>query len=47
MTLGGWICMSVAVGSISILTFWCCFKVLTDRNDQQEMADPFDFYEDD
>lgn len=46
MTCGGWICMSIAVSSIFILTFWCCWKVVTNRDDQSEIPDPFELYDD-
>lgn len=29
MTIGGWICMLLAIGVVSGLFIWCCFKVLT------------------
>ncbi|MBQ2821436.1 MAG: hypothetical protein IJF17_07620 [Thermoguttaceae bacterium] len=29
MTIGGWICMLFAIGIVSGLFTWCCFKVLT------------------
>lgn len=33
MTVGGWICMSVAVGSVLTLFSWCCFKLITSRDE--------------
>lgn len=33
MTIGGWICMTVAVGFVTILFAWCCFKVATSVTD--------------
>ncbi len=36
MTMGGWLCMITAVGSITILCTWCCWKVLTDKEDNPE-----------
>lgn len=29
MTIGGWTCMIFAIGVVTILFSWCCFKVAT------------------
>ncbi len=28
MTIGGWICMLCAVGCVTTLFLWCCYKVI-------------------
>jgi len=29
MTLGGWICMTLAIGFVVTLFGWCCWKMAT------------------
>lgn len=37
MTVGGWICMLCAVGCVTTLFLWCCYKVIT-TSDSAETA---------
>jgi len=36
MTIGGWICMLLAVGTVAGLFSWCCFKVVTMKDESDE-----------
>ncbi|MDO4571010.1 MAG: hypothetical protein Q4D38_11535 [Planctomycetia bacterium] len=33
MTIGGWICMTIAMGSVMLLFGWCCYKVVMEREE--------------
>ncbi|MDO4628989.1 MAG: hypothetical protein Q4C70_07380 [Planctomycetia bacterium] len=41
MTIGGWICMLCAVGCVTSLFLWCCYKVITtsDAAETQEVVE--------
>jgi len=34
MTIGGWICMLFAVGTVTGLFAWCCWKVVSMQDDE-------------
>lgn len=37
MTLGGWIVMTLSVGSVTIAFLWCIWKVLTTPEEQEKI----------
>ncbi len=39
MTVGGWICMLLAISVVSGLFIWCCYKVLTSPAVNESVGD--------
>jgi len=37
MTAGGWLIMILSVGAVSVLFFWCIFKVLTTQGEEKKL----------
>jgi hypothetical protein len=37
MNLGGWIIMSLSVGTVSLLFVWCIYRVLTTPGETEHM----------